>query len=238
MSRLLSPIEAKDKRETYNLGLESKSATLDEAIVSKRNELLAMDEEFLRSMQDQRIAQLEEDAEWQKRNDELKAETEELEQRRIKALVPLEEREKQIDYREEALSQREHNVSKQEQEAADNLALLEVRLDEASDRLQSVRNQEKELEKRFEGVKLQEKLTIERTNEFNEVLKNSLEKLEISRKEIAILKAEQEGKETYLSEWQKRIDAKEKDLVSRETKLLDRYKMLERDVKEINSKKI
>lgn len=236
--KLLSPTETKDKRESYNLGLESKSATLDEAIVSKRNELLSMDEEFLRSMQDQRIARLEEDAEWQKRNDELKTETEELEQRKVKALLPLEEREKQIDYREEALSQREHNVSKQEQEAADNLALLEVRLDEASDRLQSVRNQEKDLEKRFEGVKLQERLTIERTNEFNEVLKNSLEQLETSRKEIAQLKAEQEGKETYLSEWQKRIDAKEKDLVSRETKLLDRYKMLERDMKEINSKKI
>lgn len=230
--KLLSPVETRTKRETQNIALSSRSADLDEVIVAKRKELLTMDEEFLRAIENNRLRQAEEEAAWQQRNQVLRTETEELENRRQRALVPLEAREKKIETDEEALLQREKEVAKREEEAAANLELLELRLDDASERLALASKRSRELDRRERGVVAQEALTTARTEEFNVLLTKTLTDLDTERSTIAQKQSENQGVTVVLSEREARIDAKEKDLVSRETLLLDRRATLERAIEE------
>jgi chromosome segregation ATPase len=205
---------------------------LDEAIVSKRKELLSLEEEFLRTIENNRLIRLKEDVEWEQRNQVLRSEVEGLENRKLLALLPLEEREQKIQDTEEALLQRENNVSKREEEASKNLELLELRLDDASDRLQNVQKRTQELNKREEGIKAQEAVTRSRTDEFNSVLTKTLLGFDLQRNDIATKLLELEGKQVILTEKEARISAKEKDLVSRETLLQDRYQTLGRAIEE------
>lgn len=234
--KLLSSFETRDKREQLNTALSSRSAGLDEAIVAKRKELLTMDEEFLRAIEHNRLTRMSEEAEWEQRNQALRAETEGLERRKAIALVPLEEREKAIENTREALLQRESNVSKREEEAEKNLELLEMRLDDASDRLANAQKRAQELSRREEGVKMQEAQTKARASEFNALLTDTLLNFDKQRLEIATKLRELEGKETVLRELEARISFAEKDLVSRETRLADRYATLERATKEVQNK--
>lgn len=235
---LLSPQESRSKTEAYNSKLSSRSADLDEAIVAKRKELISLDEEFLRTLQNQRLVRLKEDTEWEQRNRTLTSEVEALENRRKLAVVPLAEKKKELQDREEVLLQREQKVSAREQEAADNLELLEGRLDEASDRLDSAGIREKQLNKREEGIKLQERQTNERTLHLNEVLSKSYALLNEAQTKIATQKAEQDGREIVLSEKESRLKERENDLVSRETALIDKRTTLERAVEEMKRTKL
>jgi hypothetical protein len=230
--KLLSPQETRTKRETFNTTLSSRSADLDEAIVAKRKELLTLDEQFLRAIEDNRLIRLKEDAEWEQRNHTLRSETEELENRKRLALLPLEEREQKIQDDEEALLQREKKVTKQEKEVVDTQELLEMRLDTASEHMDSASKWHQELTKRQEGIKRQEAVTKTRTDEFNAVLTKTLLDFEKQRNELAAKKLENEGKDIVFAEKEARILAKEKDLVSRETLLKDRYETLARAIEE------
>lgn len=230
--KLLSPIETRDKRESQNLALSSKSASLDEAIVAKHNELLSLDEEFLRVINKQRLERLEEDREWTERNSELRKEVDSLERRRNIALVPLEEREKEIQTREEVLLQREQEVVSGEERVSEMQDLLETRLDEASERLGSVSSEEKALARKKSGIEMQAQETVKRTDKLNDVLEESFSVLEKANKNIATQRAELSGRETILSEKEARLTKKEEDLSSRERALTDRYATLERAVKE------
>lgn len=236
--KLLSPVETRTKRETQNTALSSRSAELDKTVVAKRKELLAMDEEFLRAIEKNRLERMREEAEWQQRNQVLRTETEGLENRRNRALVPLENREKEVETKEEALLQREKEVAKREGDMDFLKETLEHRLDEASERLETASKRSQKLDKREVGVKAQEALTTIRTEEFNALLETTFIDFDRQRTEIAEKQVENQGKETILSEKQARIDALEKDLVSRETLLLDRQLTLQRAVEEFKSKGI
>lgn len=230
--KLLSPVETRTQREAQNTALSSRSAGLDEDIVAKRKELLTLDEEFLRAIEHNRLKRMEEESEWEQRNQVLRTETEELENRRKLALVPLENRERKTETDREALLQREKEVAKREEDAEFLQETLERRLDEASERLESASKRSRELDRREDGVKAQEALTTLRTEEFNALLIKTLADFDQQRTEIAERQLENAGKETVLSEKQARIDEQEKDLVSRETLLIDRYATLERAIEE------
>lgn len=230
--KLLSPVETRSKRDVQNTALSSRSAELDESIVTKRKELLTMDEEFLRVIEENRLKKAEEETKWEQRNQVLRTETEELENRRQRALVPLENKERKIEADEEALLQRERKIAKREENAEFLQETLEQRLDEASERLELASKRSQELNKKEEGVKAQEALTNVRTEEFNSLLVKTLADFDQQRTEIAQGQRENEGREVALSEKETRIDAKEKDLVSRETLLLDRHATLERAIEE------
>ena len=234
--KLLSATETRDKREQLNTTLSSRSASLDDAIVSKRKELLSMEEEFLRAMENNRLVRMKEEVEWQERNSVLDTETRELEARRKIVLVPLEQKEKELDTRFEVLLQREQSVSKKEAEADKNLELLELRLDDASDRLANASKRSQELSRREEGIKMQEAQTKARTSEFNDVLSKTLLDFDKQRLEIATKMEFLKGTEVILKERESRVNSAEKDLVKREKLLLDRYTTLQRAVEEMKRK--
>lgn len=236
--KLLSPQETRTKRETLNTTLSSRSADLDEAIVAKRKEILTLDEDFLRAIEDNRLVRMQEESKWEQRNHVLRSETEELESRKRLALVPLEEREQKIQADDEALLQREQKVLRREEEAEKNLELLELRLDDASDRLALASKRSQELDRRETGIRQQEALTKARTDEFNTVLTKTLIDFETQRTELATKQLENEGREVIFAEKEVRILAKEKDLVSRETLLKDRYETLGRAIEEYKRKKL
>lgn len=230
--KLLTPIETRNKKETQNIALSSRGASLDEAIVTKRKELLSLDEEFLRTIENNRAIRVQEENQWEGSNSKLRVETEELENRKRLALLPLEQREKEIENAHEVLSQREEKVSKKEDEVSKNLELLELRLDDASERLENVHKRSQELDRREKGVEAQETQTRARTNDFNALLTKTLTNLDQQRLDIALRLKETEGKEMVSQEKETRLKQKEQDLVSREIRLADRYAMLERTTEE------
>lgn len=231
---LLSVKDSRTKRAAENSTQELRSVELDVLIRDKRKEL---DDLVLLIAGNLERCRTENEVERREHIElltPLRREVEELEQRKKQALLPLHEKEKEVEDRMVVLLQREEEVSIRESEAESTLEHLQDRLDDIQERSHELDSKKNALDKREFGVKIQEDEVIDRSTKLTTVLETGYESLKKAASLVEKEKAEARGREIILSERESRLVKKEKDLESREKALIDKYQTLERSIARLN----
>ncbi len=232
--KLLSTPQGKSRREQENVDQELRAIELDKLIVAKRKELSDLDRLLISSLSEKSVKNYEEEQLWKNKIQELTNEVEALESRRKSALVPLEEREKKAQDRESALLKREEMVQIKESDIERTKELLEQRLDEISEREQEATNYSILLNNRRFNIEFQEKEIQVRSEAMVQILKESLEEVELAKAEAAKRKAILKGRDVSITEREKNVELQEAAFATREQKILDRYRSLQKAITETN----
>jgi len=234
--RLLSPPQGKSLLEANIALQEARVIELDKLIVAKRKELNDLDSQYLRSLSETGLKGAEEEKYWKDKIEPLIREVEGLESRRKSALVPLVERETQVEDRERALLKREEMVAIRESENDSERQMLEDRLDDVSEREEEATKYSIILNNRDSAVAIQERQVKERMNALTAILIESLEDVKKSQAESARYKAMLKGRDVSIAEREKYVEEKEKSFANREEAILDKYRTLQRTITEVNLK--
>lgn len=234
--RLLTPSQGKSRRDLSIEDGERRLIELDGLLRDKRIELQKLDVAYIKKLSEGGIQRLEEETLWNEKIRKLTEEVEQLEERRKRALVPLEEKENELQDRGSVLLKREEQVKIKESDLEYTKELLEKRLDDISEREQDATDFSVALDNRKRNLELQEGQLKSRMDALTEVLRQSYEDMKLAEQEAAKYKAILKGRNITLEEREKRVEAQEKSFVSRETRLLDRYRTLQRAITETNLK--
>lgn len=234
--RLLSQNEGKSQQLLTIEEQQRRSLELDSQIQQKRLELQALDRAHLAHLSSTGRERYEEETAWKAKIATLTEEVEQLEARRKKALVPLEEKEKELQDKTTALLQREEAVSLKESDNEYTREALERRLDEVGEREQEAIEFSGSLAIREANIRLQETDIKNRSEALTTLLANYQIEMVAGRKDIQEQKAVLKGRDVSITEREKEVARKEKSFIDRERRLQDRYRTLERAITEAKLK--
>lgn len=209
---------------------------LDKLIVAKRRELNDLDQLYLNKSSELGQKGVSEEQLWKKRIEDLTIEVEALESRKESALIPLVDREKEVENRERVLLEREERVSFRESEADSERQMLEDRLDDVSEREQEATKYSVSLNNREFAIAFKEKQVQERMDALTAILIESLEEVKKSQAEAARYKASLKGRDVSITEREKYVEKQEAGFAAREEAILDKYRTLQRTITEVNLK--
>lgn len=148
-------------------------------------------------------------------------------------VVPLENREKELDTKTEALSKREESISIKETDLTQTQEILIERLDEVSEREQNALSYSADLEARASNLSILEEQQKKKEEAVLAVMKETAKKRIEDEKNIAKQKAVLKGRDTVLNERERVVSKKEAGFANREKAIVDRYKTLERAIAEM-----
>lgn len=151
-------------------------------------------------------------------------------------VLPLEQRTKQVDTREEALSQREESILIKETDLNQTSDILTERLDEVSEREQNALSYAADLEARNGNLSIKEGNLKKREEAVSEVMKEALGQKLLGETDIARRQAVLKGRDTVLNERERQVAKAEKGFAAREKAIADRYQTLERAIAEMKLK--
>lgn len=208
MLPLFSPSEAKTSAQKQAEGDKRRILDIQKLLADKYKELETVEGYFNASMERQRKSWEEEKQKNELALAPLRKEVEELEERRIKALIPLVNKEEEWEAIVRALRKREDSAEKREVEARGLSEALVRKLDDVSEREIQVSKKERELSRRESGIKLQEQTT--------KIGSESLTRL------IVETRSKIDSEEKSLAERIKKVSRDEEDLTEREKSLRSR----------------
>jgi len=234
--KLLTPPAGKSRQQVENASQELRAIQLDELIRAKRKELNDLDALTVSALSRSGIEHYEEEQKWKEKINTLTIEVEALESRRKSALVPLEEREKQVQDKDSALSKREETIAIKETDLEQTREILEDRLDAVSEREQDATKYSQILNNREFAVQLQEKQIAERMKALTDILRESYEDIQTAKTEAAQRKALLKGRDVSITERERNVEMQEKSFANREKSIVDRYLTLQRAITEVNLK--
>lgn len=224
--RLLKPLEGQSRRQIENAQQELRSSQLDQVLKDKRKEINDLDIQLVNSLSEIGRRNYDEENMWKEKIDVLTREVEALESRRKSALVPLEEREKEVQNRESALLKREEIIAIKESDVEQTREILENKLDAISEREQDATNYSVNLNNREFAIQLQEKQIGERMAGLTIILQESYDEMQKAQAENAQRKAILKGRDVSIAEREKNVDMQEASFANREKAIVDRYKTL------------
>ncbi len=224
--RLLKPLEGQNRQQAEIAQQQLRVGELDQVIRDKRKEINDLDNLLIKTLSETGKKNYEEEQMWKEKISGLTREVEALESRRKYALVPLEEREKEVENRESALLKREEIVAIKESDVEQTRELLEGKLDAISEREQEATNYSIQLNNREFAVQLQEKQISERMNGLTTILQESYDEMQKAQTEVAQRKAVLKGRDVSILEREKNVEMQENSFANREKAIADRYKSL------------
>lgn len=234
--RLLSPKEGKSRQELDIQSQERRIVELDALINTKRIELDNLDRQLLKILSDNGAERYNEEEEWRSKISSLTEEVEQLEARRKRALVPLEEKEKELQDKDSALLKREEQIVIKESNLEYTKEALQDRLDAVSEREQDATDYAQKLNNREFAVQFQEQQIKERMVALTTIIKEAFEDMQRSQAESAKQKAILKGREVPLLERERNVEMREKSFADRERAITDKYQTLLRAITETNLK--
>ena len=217
---------------------QKRIGVISEELKRKRQQLEALEREFNETLERQRT-QLEQD-----KTDALTAlkllrdEVKTLENRKAQALIPLTEREKELERWSSTLNRREEVLDNKSDHLDEIAETLQVRLTEVADREKQADLTAQHQANAQQGIDLQREQIKNQSSQFNELMLASAERL--STREAELLKRETIAKmrEKTLSDKQLELNKIEEGFAARERSIQDKYETLERTLKRNNIKTI
>jgi len=235
--RLLKPQEGNQLRKLQEATELSRSLQLDKVLKDKRKEIQDLDNQLVNRLSEVGKQGADEVQLWKDRINALTIEVDALESRRKSALVPLEEREKEVQDKHSALLKREELVAIKETDVEETKELLQERLDAVSEREQDATKYSLILNNREFAIQLQEKQIGERMSALTEILQESLDETQKAQAEAARYKAVLKGRDVSITEREKYVEKQNASFANRELRIADRYKTLLRAITETKLKK-
>lgn len=227
--KLLSTPQGKSRREIDNAQEELRSQQLDELIRAKRKELNDLDLRVL--------AREAEYSSW-----DFEAEREKLENERAslarerkeyrKSLVPLEQKEKELDTVASALLKQKEQLDIRETDLDQTSEILQERLDLVSEREQNALALSQDIEGRSSNLVIQEEEFKKKETALVEIMRTHEIERRKDERDIAKQKSVLKGRDTVLKERERAVAQKEAGFEAREKRLLDRYQTLQRAITE------
>lgn len=234
--KLLSTPQGKSRRELENVNQELRAQELDTLIRAKRKELEDLDKQVLSSFSEKATKNYEEEELWKEKIRQMTEEVENLERRKKIALVPLEQREKEVEDKISALSKREELVAIKESDIESTKEILQRRLDEVSEREQEATDYSITLNNRRFNIEFQEAEMKRNMEAITKIIAESLVEADKARAEAARRKAILKGRDVSITEREKNVEMQEASFANRERKITDQYQSLLRAITETNLK--
>jgi len=202
--------------------------SIDKELNNKRLLLSQLEKEFEDTLKRQREDwEYEENLFIQNKN-KLKTETEGLEQRKKQALIPLAEKENELDERSKLIDKILKELEQKNEDFIDSIEALEERLTEISIREQEADRVSKLQLKKKKGIEAQQEQISNQAKEFNDMMAKAVADIsekdsKLSRKETKLLLRENAIKEREIE-----ISKIEKGFTDRERAITDKYNTLQR----------
>jgi len=234
--RLLNPSQGKSRRDIEITTQERRIIELDSLIEQKRLELQNIDRQFVKTLTEKGAEHYEEEGKWRDKIQSFTEEVEQLEARKRRALVPLEEKETMLQDMASALFKREEQAKIKESDLIRTKELLENKLDEISEREQEATDYSLVLANRERNIQFQEVQIQERMKALTIILQESYDEIQDSQQEVATRKAIIKGRDITLDERERRVKEQEDSFANRERAIADKYKTLMRAITETNLK--
>lgn len=232
--KLLSSSEGTNKRQLDTSSQELRSVQLDTLIRGKQKEISDLDRQLMNSLSEFGKQTSEQEAIIRGRISSLTSEVESLEFRKKQALVPLEEKDKELQDKERVLEGREETVAIKESDLENKAQLLEDRLDSLSEREQSATDYSNLLNARELRIAVQEENVHKRMDAVSALMKEAFEEKKNSETELNTQRAMLKGRAVSLTEREEIVAKKEAGFANRERKILDQYHSLQKAIAETN----
>lgn len=234
--RLLNPSEAVHKSKQRTEGEKQKSVKIDALVAQKHKELAEAEVNFDIALKRQHDTWAKEEKEHIEKVIHVTKEVEVLEERRKQALIPLEERAKELETHDRNLRERELALDLRETDLNDSAQVLADRLDEVSEReqkafenAQSLLIQREDIDGRRKDLKAN---TDTFTRAFTKATGELTEReLVVRREEIAL-----KNRAVTLKEREDAVSEKEAGFVNRERSIQDKRETLDRAIAEFEKK--
>ena len=234
--KLFSVADVAAKKEAQTVDGIRRLQTLNKELLQSYQNLNKIEADFDITIETQQAQWLKEQGAHMDIVAKLKGEVIHLEERKVQALIPLEETAKKLDDKDKELSLWESELKNTNEELDEKSELLQEQLSTVAERethadkvarLQTIAQQ---------GIDTQKAQITLQSSELGKVIDKAIQddlarQNAISRRET-VLQLRDKG----LTAKEERTQATERDLVQREERLKDRYLMLERTEKEINDR--
>jgi chromosome segregation ATPase len=234
--RLLAPAEAVHKSKQRTEGEKQKAVKIDALVAQKHKELAEAESNFAIALKRQHEIWAKEEKEHQEKVTHVTHEVTILEERRNQALIPLEERGKELETKDRNLRERSVVLDLRETDLNESAQSLADRLDEVSEReqkafesAQSLLIQREDIESRRNDLKAN---TDTFTRAFTKASGELTEReLVVRREEIAL-----KNRAVTLKEREDKVADKEAGFDNRERAIQDKRETLNRAIAEIKQK--
>lgn len=234
--KLLSTPQGTSKQSLDQATQERHILELDSLIKQKRKELDELDRSQLRIASESTTKNFTEEQEWKQKITALTIEVDALESRKRSALVPLQEREKQVETKERVLLEREIQVNLKASDNDYTAEILTNRLDEVSERERAATDLSRLLTAREVTITAKEREVESRMNAVTSTMKKAIEDIEEAKAELSQEKAVLKGRDTAITERERLVALQEAGFSNREKKITDQYHALQRAITETNLK--
>lgn len=234
--KLLTPTEAQKRSRSDDVLNAVRSKELSDAVSDKQVELARLEEAGAKFLASQRARWAIEDQEHLLYKTDLLKEVEVLEERKKKALIPIEEIRVEADNKLQEADSVLMRALEKEEHAEDMASVLEKRFDEVSERELEVKTQLSKLNRRESGIKQQEKHTARYAEGVSQAAQLFLDRSMIKEAELDKRANDLQVAQFELDVRQIAQGKREKELDEREGNLKSRYEALAAAEKEIKQK--
>lgn len=229
--KLLTPSQAQAQSKRATDAEKHRLVEVQTLITEKYKELSQAETDFAEALLKQQGIWSDYLGDFEKKRDKLKAEVEELEERRKQALIPLTEKAKMLDTKASALDTKEKELALKEDDLEVKSGLLTVKLDEVAERELQADAVAKTLTQREEGIQLQAG-QVTRDQALLAIASTDLtNRVNESEHQIALKWASVNAREAQVEERERKAGLREAALAKRERSIHDQYETLQRTIK-------
>lgn len=232
--KLLTPLQTINKKENEIALNLSRSLELQKELDKKKIDLEKLNIEFEIVNRKQQQIREEFNETSIKELEIFNQDVKDLENRKKDALVPLDEKWKELDKAEELIKKREENLKIKEEEVISKIELLEEKLDDLAEKQKIVDEMSLNQAEKQRGIDSQRKQIKLQSESLNSLIsKHSIEE-ENRLKYINTKEAELNSKAIVLESLDKDLKTREQALKDKETQIQDKYETLQRTINRIN----
>lgn len=228
--KLFTPTEVvtnKERQATVDL---KRIGVINSEIAKKRQELDAVTSEFEKTLERQRENWEKEQAEAITVMNILNSEVQVLEERKRQALMPLQEKEKELNAFQTSLEERDVELASNLSRVESHLERLEEKLSQVAEREVEVARIAKIQENRQKGIDMQSEQIKQQSKALTESIKTSFEVITERENELAKRELELTMRTNALISRENELNNIEQSFKDRERVLQDKYETLQRTI--------
>lgn len=236
--KLLTPKQTSDIKGQETAREILRTQEIHNLAEEERRKLTKAEMEFEQALAGQRARWAMEELEHSKIKKEMQKEIEELERKKLNALIPVDILEKSATEKLEESEKFLKELQLREKSNEETAEILQDRLDEVGEREQTVIQAEKHIKLEKEGIERQKEATIDGIKNLNEAMQNFAQRSANAEKDIEERKKAIFIQDRSLNALKEQLEGKEKELNAIAIRLRDERGVLDRAFKEVERMKL
>lgn len=234
--KLLSPTEAVTQSKNRSEGEKQRIVKIQTLIAQKLRELSDAEKAFDTALKEQHDIWAKEETLFLRKKQELEADVQRLEERRIAALIPLENKARELDTKESSLVKLKTELEIKDSDLEETKRLLETRLDEVSERELKANDMSLLLERQKSDLEERAETVNKDSESLTKAFAESLSELNLKKREIELSQAKLDGTRAHFEERERKVEEAEAGYKDRERAIQDKTETLQRAVEEMKLK--